>query len=94
MSMIFNPKSRWRRAALFVLLLLAWILLSVNAQVTNNKLSPDFRLTSGRSARNIPFELYMNLIFFQVRANDSKTLWFNLDTGLQTSILDSSQAEA
>src|SRR5207245_3604593 len=83
-----------RRVPVLVLLVVAWILLSLKAQVTNNRASPDFRLTSGRSARNIPFELYMNLIFFQVRANDSKTLWFNLDTGLQTSILDSSQAEA
>jgi hypothetical protein len=35
----------------------------------------------------------MNLIFLQVRVNDSKTLWFNLDTGLQTTIFDSKQAE-
>jgi hypothetical protein len=54
----------------------------------------DFRLTSGRSARNIPFERYMNLIFLQVRVNDTKTLWFNVDTGLQTTIFDSGQAAA
>src|SRR5712692_2597629 len=93
MNVRFDLKSLLRRA-LFVLVLLAWLLLSVNAQDTNNRVSPDFRLTSGQSARNIPLELYMNLIFLQVRANDSKTLWFNLDTGLETSILDSSQAEA
>ena len=49
---------------------------------------------SEKSVRKIPFELYMNLIFLQVRVNDSKELWFNLDTGLETSILDSEQAKA
>jgi hypothetical protein len=42
---------------------------------------------------NIPFELYMNLIFLQVRVNHSKMLWFNLDTGLEISIFDSEQAK-
>ena len=92
--MRFDPKLLWKRAALFIFVLPAWLLLSLNAQVTNNRPSADFRLTSGQAARNIPIELYMNLIFSQVRVNGSKTLWFNLDTGLQTSILDSSQAEA
>lgn len=54
----------------------------------------DFPLTAEPSARNIPFDLYMNLIFLQVRVNGSTTLWFNLDTGLQTTIFDSKQAEA
>jgi len=49
---------------------------------------------SERSTRNILFELYMNLIFVEVYVNDSKKLSFSLDTGLETSILDSGQAEA
>ena len=53
---------------------------------------PQFRLTSGRSALSIPFQLYMNLVFVSVRVNGVKTLSFNLDTGLQTTILDSDQA--
>jgi hypothetical protein len=53
----------------------------------------NFRLLSGRSARPIPFELYMNLIFLQVRVNRSKTFWFNLDTGLETTVFDAKQAE-
>jgi len=44
--------------------------------------------------RNLPFELYMNLIFLQVHVNDSQVLWFDLDSGLETSILDSLQADA
>ena len=75
MNMRFDPKLLWQRAALFIFVLHAWLLLSLNAQVTNNRASPDFRLTSGQTARNIPFELYMNLIFLQVRVNGSKTLY-------------------
>ncbi len=80
-------------AAFVIVFLLAWLHSSGNAQTTKSAAASDFRLTSGRSARNIPFDLYMNLIFLQVRVNDSKTLWFNLDTGLQTTIFDSKQAE-
>ncbi len=64
-----------------------------DAQETTTAAPSAFHLTSGRSARNIPFDLYMNLIFLRVRVNDRKTLWFNLDTGLQTTILDSREAE-
>jgi hypothetical protein len=82
-----------RLSTIVILFLLACLPLSGNAR--GIKIAPvqDFRLTSGQSARAIPFELYMNLIFLQVRVNGSKTLWFNLDTGLQTTILDSRQAE-
>ena len=92
--MRLDAKSFLRQAVVLGLVLHAWFFLSVNGQVTNQLPTPDFRLTSGQSTRNIPFELYLNLIFVQVRVNDSKTLWFNLDTGLQTTILDSAQAEA
>lgn len=71
----------------------AWFNSSANAQNEKSAVAPNFRLTTGQSARSIPFELYMNLIFLQVRVNNSKTLWFNLDTGLQTTIFDSKQAE-
>ncbi len=91
--MKFQNKSSSLSAAFVIVFLLAWLHSSGNAQTTKSAAASDFRLTSGRSARNIPFELYMNLIFLQVRINDSKTLWFNLDTGLQTTIFDSKQAE-
>jgi hypothetical protein len=35
----------------------------------------------------------MNLIFVHVRVNHSTMLWFNLDTGLETSTLDSGQTK-
>ncbi|MBA3693280.1 MAG: aspartyl protease family protein [Acidobacteria bacterium] len=91
--MKFQNKSSSLSAAFVIVFLLAWLHSSGNAQTTKSAAASDFRLTSGRSARNIPFDLYMNLIFLQVRVNDSKTLWFNLDTGLQTTIFDSKQAE-
>jgi hypothetical protein len=91
--MKFQSKSSSLSAAFVIVFLLAWLNSSGNAQTTKSAAASDFRLTSGRSARNIPFDLYMNLIFLQVRVNDSKTLWFNLDTGLQTTIFDSKQAE-
>ena len=90
--MKFQIKSS-RLAAFAIAFLLTWLHSFANAQNTNSAAASDFHLTAGQSARNIPFELYMNLIFLQVRVNDTKTLWFNLDTGLQTTIFDSKQAE-
>ena len=90
--MKFHSKSS-RLAAFAIALLLTGLHSFINAQEKKSADAPDFRLTNGQSARNIPFELYMNLIFLQVRVNDSKTLWFNLDTGLQTTVFDSKQAE-
>lgn len=92
--MKFQSKLSFLLAVFAIAFLLTWLHSSGNAQNTKSAAASDFRLTSGQSARNIPFELYMNLIFLQVRVNDSKTLWFNLDTGLQTTIFDSKQAEA
>lgn len=91
--MKFQTKSSLLLAAFAIASLLTWLNSAGNAQNTKSATPSDFRLTSGQSARNIPFELYLNLIFLQVRVNDSKTLWFNLDTGLQTTIFDSKQAE-
>src|SRR5713226_10404712 len=93
-NMRFHRKSPFQLAARATVFLLLWLHSPGNAQDTKSASAQDFRLTSGRSARNIPFELFMNLIFLRVRVNDSKTLWFNLDTGLETTIFDSKQAEA
>ncbi len=75
------------------LLLLICLHSSANAQNAESGTPQNFRLTAGQSARNIPFELYSNLIFLQVRVNESKTLSFALDTGLESNIFDSKQAE-
>jgi hypothetical protein len=42
--------------------------------------------------KTLPFDLYLNLVFIKVRVNGSQPLSFNLDSGLQTSILDSARA--
>ena len=42
---------------------------------------PDVRFASGKSALNIPFKILNNHIYLQVSVNNSKPLWFLLDTG-------------
>ena len=52
------------------------------------------RLTSvGTSALRIPFELSSNIIFLQIRVNNSQPLWFVLDTGPQLTIIDAERAK-
>ena len=41
----------------------------------------DVRFTSGSSALNIPFKIVNNHIYLEVSINNSKPLWFLLDTG-------------
>jgi hypothetical protein len=47
---------------------------------------------SGTSARDIPFELYANVIFVQVRVNESAPLSFIFDTGAGINVLNASRA--
>src|SRR5262245_49401151 len=42
---------------------------------------PPARLASGKSALNVPFKIFNNHIYLQVSVNNSKPLWFLLDTG-------------
>lgn len=53
----------------------------------------DVRFESGSSALKIPFRLWNNHIFIQTGVNDSKPLWFLLDTGA-VNILNRRNAEA
>lgn len=59
------------------------------AQATEKSSSAsDVRFESGKSALKIPFKLFGGrLIFLQVRVNNSQPLWFNLDTGADSSFL-------
>lgn len=43
--------------------------------------APEVRFASGNSALNLPFKIFNNHIYLQVRVNDAKPLWFLLDTG-------------
>ena len=51
------------------------------------------RRSAQRVAR-VPFELNGNMIYLQVRVNDSRPLWFALDTGAYNSIINLPVAQA
>ena len=42
---------------------------------------PDVRFASGRSALNIPFKIFNNHVYLHVSVNNTRPLWFLLDTG-------------
>ena len=48
--------------------------------------SSDVQFASGRSALNIPFKIVNNHTYLHTRINNSKPLWFLLDTGAPTII--------
>lgn len=49
---------------------------------------PKSRFDSGQSALKIPFDLLNNLVLLQLRVNNSQPLWFILDTGANSSVID------
>jgi hypothetical protein len=51
------------------------------------------RFATGRSALKIPFDLLSNLIFVQVRVNDSRPLWFILDSTASSSVVNARAAK-
>lgn len=94
-----------RHTAPAALLLLAALLLSpphAPAQPTRGradarrarKAPPEFRFDAGGAAPKIPFELYANVILLRARVNNSRPLWFLLDTGANGSLVDSRLARA
>jgi len=48
---------------------------------------------SGNSSLKIPFELSSNLILLRARVNDSALLWFILDTGADSTVIDTQLAK-
>ena len=63
-------------------------------QSTTRDGDKDYRLASGHSALRIPFEEDDGHIFLKVRINDSKPVWFGLDTGATHSLIDLRYAES
>jgi predicted aspartyl protease len=53
----------------------------------------DFRFLNGSTTIGIPIELNWNHIFVKTQVNDSKPLWFLLDTGAQLTAIDERVAE-
>jgi Aspartyl protease/PDZ domain len=49
---------------------------------------PDYRFASGRSATAIPFNFENEHIMLECRVNDSEPIWFMLDTGANSTIIN------
>ena len=80
--------------------LVAFVSLPGCAQQFSKEKSPtssgdkDSRLTYGHNVLRIPFEEDDGHVFLQVRINDSKPVWFGLDTGATHSLIDLRYAES
>ena len=61
---------------------------------SDNDSQKNYGFTSGTSALRIPIEEDDGHIFLQVRINDSKPVWFGLDTGATHSLIDRRYAES
>jgi hypothetical protein len=56
--------------------------------------TPDVRFASGKSALNLPLRIYNNHVYLQVSVNNAKPLWFLLDTGVGSIIINLRNARA
>jgi predicted aspartyl protease len=65
-----------------------------DGSVIESQHSQTVRFGSGRRALGIPFETSNNLIFLQVRVNESGPLWFVLDTGASYTFIKQRRAQA
>jgi hypothetical protein len=81
------------RLILLVSLMMNIVSLTMSSAAVVRPSAPDVRFASGKSALRIPFRLHNNLIYLQVSVNNSKPLWFILDTGASY-IVDTRQARA
>ncbi len=85
-----------------VLVLLLLMFVQVNAQEHKRKKvarnvsqpAPKVRFVSGKGSLKIPFESSSNLILLQAKVNDSAPLWFILDTGADSTVMDAQLAKA
>src|ERR1700752_5522468 len=92
---------RVRLSNLSILIFLLSLFMRVDAQHTKrNKTARNpsprpakVRFISGTSSLRIPFELSNNLILVEARVNDSVPLWFILDTGASSTVIDSQLAK-
>jgi len=95
-------ESRVRLSSFSLLIFLLSLFTPVGAQHAGRKKiarnpsarPPKVRFISGSSSLKIPFELSINLILVQARVNDSAPLWFILDTGASSTVIDSQLAKA
>ena len=87
--MMYFPSSTRQILLLSIPVLILSMSLDITAQYPRRDASslkpqattPDVRFASGQSALKIPIELSKNIILLQAQVNDSRPLWFILDTG-------------
>lgn len=91
-------RSSTRHTLLSVLVFASCLTLGIRAEGVQRRApaqaSQNFRLASGQGALKIPFETSANVIFVQVRVNQSEPLWFILDTGASFNVIKQKWAAA
>ncbi len=93
-------KFRTQPLNLSILIFLLTLFVQADGQSKKNKVTqtpplptPQVRFVSGKNSLEIPFELSNNLILLQARVNNSAALWFILDTGAETTVIDTELAK-
>ena len=71
-----------------------WVSLAAVPQTAGSNPQSVSREPTAAQALTVPFELYDNFIFLQVRVNDSEPRSFLLDTGASTSLLNETLADS
>lgn len=84
-----------------VLIIFLALSAQVNAQHRQNRAgrkvsqpAAKVRFVSGESSLGVPFYLSNNLILMQASVNNSKPMWFILDTGASITVIDTKAAKA
>lgn len=93
---------RVRLSVVIAVILFLSLSLHVGAQPSKRKKAarnlppplPKIHFISGNSALKIPFEQNGSLILLQTQLNDSGPLWFILDTGAESTVIDLEVAKA
>jgi hypothetical protein len=87
---MLKPRSSSRISVLFVAVL-ASACVCVRAQGERHEV---VRRSAAHAVARVPFELNGNEIFLQLRVNGSKLLWFGLDTGAYSSVVNATMAQS
>src|ERR1700759_4425446 len=74
--------------------LVSIVALCVAGQARDAKRVSSGTPAASRAVAQVPIELVGNEIFLRVRVNGSEPLWFGLDTGAGSTVLNTTAAEA
>ena len=86
--------SRWLSYLLLTVALLFELVLAANGQVGAPASSAKAPQATEQSSHQIPFQLFGNLVYVPVRVNNSAPLWFILDSGVDSYVIDDRRARA